>query len=250
VTAPTNLGVALVTGASGGIGAATAEALVDAGFQVVAAGRQVDRLADLADRVGPAMHPLRLDVDDEDSVLSITERLEPGLRLVDVLINNAGHDVGGRRRFDDGTMAEWRAILETNVLGLMRVTHAILPGMLKRGRGHIVNVGSVVGRHGYAGGTAYAASKFAVRGFTASLAKDCRGTGVRVSEVAPGMVRTGFAEARWKGDAERAKAFYDGAKDGALAPGDIARAIVFVVTQPRGVTISEMVVEPSGTPEG
>lgn len=241
-------GVALVTGATSGIGAATAEALVDAGYQVIAAGRRVDRLAQLADRVGAAMHPLRLDVGESSSVASLTERLPPELRAVDVLINNAGHDVGGRRRFDQGAFADWQAIIDTNVLGLMRVTHAILPGMLARKRGHVVNVGSVVGRLGYAGGTAYAASKFAVRGFTESLRKDCRGTGIRVSEVAPGMVRTGFAAARWHGDADKAKAFYDGAKDGALAPEDIARVIVFVVTQPAGVTVSEIVVEPSGEP--
>ncbi|MEX2649892.1 MAG: SDR family NAD(P)-dependent oxidoreductase [Alphaproteobacteria bacterium] len=241
-------GIALVTGASSGIGAATAEALVDAGYQVIAAGRRVDRLAELADRVGPAMHPLRLDVGESSSAATLVDRLPPELGAVDVLINNAGHDVGGRRRFDEGDLADWEAIIDTNVLGLMRVTHAILPGMLARKRGHVVNVGSVVGRLGYAGGTAYAASKFAVRGFTESLRKDCRGTGVRVSEVAPGLVRTGFAAARWHGDADKAKAFYDGAKDGALAPEDIARVIVFVVTQPAGVTVSEIAVEPSGEP--
>lgn len=240
-------GVALVTGASSGIGAATAEALAHAGWRVVAAGRRVDRLAALADRVGSAIVPLDLDVADERSVATLEGRLAADCRAIDLLVNNAGHDEGGRQRFDQGRLADWEAIVATNLVGLMRVTYRVLPGMLARRRGHVVNIGSVVGRQGYAGGTAYAASKFAVRGFTESLRKDCRGSGVRVTEIAPGLVRTEFAAVRW-GDDQRAQEFYDRAK-GALAPVDVARAVVFAASQPAEVTISELVLEPSGDPE-
>jgi NADP-dependent 3-hydroxy acid dehydrogenase YdfG len=238
-------GLALITGASSGIGAATAEALIEAGWRVIATGRRVDRLAALRDALGEALIPLRLDVADERSVATLLDRLPGDARLIDALVNNAGHDVGGRARFDQGTLADWEAIIATNLTGLVRVCHAIVPGMIARKRGHVVNIGSVVGRQGYAGGALYAASKFAVRGFTESLRKDFKGTGVRVSEVAPGLTRTEFAATRWRGDAQRATAFYDGAK-GALAPQDIARAVAWVLAQPDHVTISELVLEPSG----
>ncbi|MSP81409.1 MAG: SDR family oxidoreductase [Alphaproteobacteria bacterium] len=165
-------GIALVTGASGGIGLATVEALVAAGFRTIATARRRDRLEELSERLGKACHPLSLDVRDGASVAGLVDRLPAALRAIDVLINNAGHDVGGRTRFDEGKLDEWLAILDTNVQGMVRVCHAILPGMVARGRGHVVNIGSVVGSAGYAGGSLYAASKFAVRGFSESLRKD------------------------------------------------------------------------------
>lgn len=237
--------VALVTGASSGIGEATAEALVAAGYGVVATARRQDRLAALAARLGSACHAAPLDVTDDRSVAAVLAGLPPSFRTIDILVNNAGHDVGGRRRFDRGKLAEWESIIDTNVKGLVRVTMAIVPQMLERRHGHIVNIGSVAGSSGYAGIAVYAASKFAVRGFSESLRKDCRGTGLRVTEIIPGLVRTEFARTRWKGDAAKADAFYAAGK-GTLAPADIARAIVFAVEQPAAVTIAQIVAVPTG----
>ena len=137
--------VALVTGAGGGIGAAVAEALVAIGCRVVCAGRRLDRLEATTGRLGPLAHALELDVVDPTSVDSLFKRLPPALHDIDILVNNAGHDVGGRRRFDQGEMAEWQNIIDTNVTGLVRVTHKVIAGMVARDHGHIVNLGSVAG---------------------------------------------------------------------------------------------------------
>jgi NADP-dependent 3-hydroxy acid dehydrogenase YdfG len=239
--------VALVTGAGGGIGAAVAEALVAIGCRVVCAGGHLDRLEATTRRLGPLAHALELDVADPASVDSLCERLPPTLHGIDILVNNAGHDVGGRRRFDQGEMAEWQNIIETNVIGLVRVTHKVIAGMVTRDRGHIVNLGSVAGTRGYAGGTLYAGSKFAVHGFSESLRLDFRNTGIRVTEILPGMVRTDFAYHRWRGDEERATRFYE--EFGVcLAPEDVARMVVFAVQQPRHVAITQLVVVPISQP--
>ena len=178
--------VALVTGASAGFGVAITEALVAKGCRVIAAARRLDRLRALGERLGPNCHPLTLDVTDAAATGNLIERLPEELRAIDILVNNAGHDIGGRRRFDKGDMAQWASIVETNVTGLMRVTRAVAPGMVERDRGHIVNLGSISGFKAYAGGTIYAASKFAVHGFTASLRADYVGTGIRVTEILAG----------------------------------------------------------------
>ena len=163
---------------------------------------------------------------------------------MDLLINNAGHDVGGRRPFGDGAAAQWAAIVETNVNGLMRITHALLPGMVARGRGHVLNIGSTAGFQGYRGGAAYVASKHAVHGFSESLRLDLADTGVRVSEILPGMVRTRFAYARWPDDAPKAERFY--AERNCVDPADVARAVVYVLSEPPGVEIVSLVIRPKG----
>jgi len=160
-------------------------------------------------RIGGGAYPLRLDVADQDSVDSMFNRLPKELHAISILVNNAGHDIGGRRRFDEGQMTNWQSIIETNVLGLIRMTHKVIAGMIARDRGHIVNFGSIAGTRGYAGGTIYAGSKFAVHGFSESLRLDFRNTGIRVTEIQPGMVRTDFAANRLRGDAASAKAYYD-----------------------------------------
>ena len=191
---------ALITGAGSGIGAATAEALVAAGARVLCAGRTPARVGAVADRLGPRALALALDVNEPRAVASLPGSLPEAWREVDILVNNAGHDVGGRRPFLDGEAEQWAAIIETNVNGLMRVTRALLPAMVARDRGHVLNIGSTAGFETYPAGAAYVASKHAVHGFTESLRKDLAKTGVRVSEVLPGMVRTRFAYARWPDD--------------------------------------------------
>lgn len=238
--------IALVTGASSGIGLAIARAMVAQGMRVIAAGRDPARLQSVRDELGERVTPFVLDVTDADAVAALPDALPDELRAVDVLVNNAGHDVGGRQSFQDGTADEWDAIIETNVNGLMRVSRAMVPGMLVRGQGHIINMGSVSGLYTYAGGSAYNASKFAVRGFTEALRKDLAATDIRVTEILPGMVRTNFAANRLKGDEEAAGAFYDQFA-GCLSPDDIAESVMFVLGQPPHVTISQLVVEPTKT---
>jgi 3-hydroxy acid dehydrogenase/malonic semialdehyde reductase len=240
---PAKGSVALVTGAGGGIGEAVAEALVRIGCRVVCAGRRTDRIEAVAVRLGSSAHALHLDVTDRKSVDGLFDRLPKELHDIDILVNNAGHDIGGRRRFDQGAMTDWESIIGTNVLGLIRVTHKVISGMVARDRGHIVNLGSIAGRQAYAGGTLYTGSKFAIHGFSDSLRLDFRNTGIRVTEILPGMVRTDFASHRWRGDQARADNFYR--EFGVcLAPADVARTVVFAVQQPPHVVIAQLMVVP------
>lgn len=236
--------VALVTGASAGIGAAIAEALIAKGCRVICTARRGDRLEALARRLGPDCHPLVLDVTDAQATAELCENLPEELQEIDILINNAGHDVGGRQRFEDGAIEDWAAIIETNVTGLMRVAHAVTPGMAARGRGHIVNLGSISGIGASPEGSVYSASKHAVHGFSNSLRLDFAGSGIRVTEILPGTARTEFGEARWRGDTAQADAFYD-SYETLLSAEDVARCVVFALEQPPQVVIAQLVVVPT-----
>ena len=151
----------LVTGASAGIGEAICRRLVERGYRVLAAARSRDKLEALGKQLGAALTTLQLDVTDRAAVENLPVSLPAGFEHIDILVNNAGHDTGGRRRFDEGSAQQWCDIIETNVQGLLRVTHALVPGMLRRGRGHIVNIGSIAGLKPYATGSAYVTSKYA-----------------------------------------------------------------------------------------
>jgi len=236
-------GVSLVTGASSGIGAAIVEKLVADGWKVVAAARRVDRLAALSARLGARCHAIALDVTDPDSVLTLIGRLPTEWRAIGVLINNAGHDIGGRTTFDRQAVDDMLSTIETNVAGMMRVTRAIIPIMLDRQEGHIVNIGSNASTAAYAGGTAYVASKFAVSGFSKALRLDYLGK-VRVTQILPGLVRTEFAEVRNSGDKAKADAFYSSSA-GCLRPEDVAHCVAFALNQPPHVNIAELLVLPS-----
>lgn len=239
---PSHNAVALVTGAGGGIGAAVARALANIGCRVVCAGRRRRRLEEVAGGLGDHGLAVELDVTDAAAVKSLPGRLPPDWREVEILVNNAGHDRGGRRRFHEGEPEDWADIIDTNVTGLMRVTRAFIDGMRARDRGHVVNVGSIAGTRPYATGTLYAASKHAVHGFSESLRLDYVDSGIRVTEILPGMVRTDFAYHR-SGDAEQARRFYQ--EFGVcLDPEDVARAVTYAVQQPAHVVISQIVVVP------
>jgi len=231
---------ALITGAGTGIGRGAALALSAGGCRVVACGRRPEPLRALGEEAaGAEIIAHVLDVNDHAAVDALPESLPEGWREVDILVNNAGHETGGRKRFDEGAADEWAAIIETNVLGLMRVSRALVPGMAARGLGHVVNIGSVSGLRPNATRTAYSASKHAVHGFSESLRMDFAGTGVRVTEIMPGIVRTDFAETRW-GDAEKAQEFYDGFGD-FMEPEDIAEAILYALKQPARVDVAQIV---------
>lgn len=235
--------IALVTGASSGIGESIATMLAGSDCRVVCAGRRMDPLEALCAKLGDNAYALALDVTDPESVESITSRLPGEWRDIDILVNNAGHDEGGRCRFDEGSADQWARIIDTNVTGLIRTTHALIPGMIARDCGHVVNIGSIAGLSPYATGTIYSGSKHAVHGFSESLRLDYAGTGVRVTEILPGLVRTNFALNRW-GDRTRADAFYDDFGV-CLDPDDVARTVLFALGQPPHVVISQLVVVPS-----
>jgi 3-hydroxy acid dehydrogenase / malonic semialdehyde reductase len=225
---------AIVTGASSGIGAATAGALAREGAQVAVGARRLDRLASL----GESFIALELDVTDADSSASFVASATHRLGGLDILVNNAGLALG-REPFDASTEADEEAVLETNVHGLVRMTRLCLPHLGEDG--HIVNIGSIAGRQAYENAALYVSSKFAVRGFTYALREDLLGRPIRLTLVDPGLVETNFSRVRFRGDEETAAKVYQGVE--AMTPEDIAECIVFAVTRPRRVNVDEIVVK-------
>jgi 3-hydroxy acid dehydrogenase / malonic semialdehyde reductase len=221
---------AIVTGASSGIGAATARALRAAGAQVAVGARRVDRLE------GDVV--LALDVTDPESCSAFVQQVISALGGVDVLVNGAGMALG-REPFDASTEDDERAVLDTNVNALIRMTRLCLPHL--RDGGHIVNIGSVAGRQPYENAALYVTSKFAVRGFTYALREDLLGRPIHITTVDPGLVETEFSLVRFRGDAERAAAVYRGVEP--VRPEDVAECVVFAVTRPAHVNIDEIVVK-------
>jgi NADP-dependent 3-hydroxy acid dehydrogenase YdfG len=202
-------------------------------------------LAEVFGPYGDAALPLALDVTDAAAVAALPESLPAGFSEIDILIASAGSDVGGRKAFGEGKMEDWAGTIETNVTGLMRLCHSVIPGMLARGRGHLVTIGSVAGLKTYPGGAVYSASKHAVRAFTEALRHDYCNDPIRITEILPGMVRTGFAEARHYGDSAKAAAFYD-SFPATLSAEDIAESILFALAQPDHVDIAQIVITPTG----
>lgn len=234
MTAP----VAVVTGASSGIGAATAIALGRHGYQLVVGARRIERLRQVAGEEGVA---LELDVTDRKSVDSFVREISRRFGRVDVLVNNAGGALGLNpvaEAIDD----EWIGMWKTNVLGLMWMTRACIPLLRKSKHGHVVNIGSIAGFETYAGGAGYTAVKHAVRAISRTLRLELNGEPIRVTEIAPGLVETEFSVVRFHGDRKAAKAVYEGLK--ALTADDIADCVVFAVTRPAHVDIDEIVVRP------
>jgi len=228
--------VALVTGASSGIGAAAVRSLAGAGFQVVATARRVERCEELAREVGG--RAMRLDVTDPDSVTEVAQALPD----VSVLINNAGGALG-LEPVAEADEENWRRMYETNVLGVMRMTKALLPALERSGDGHIVVIGSVAGVEVYPGGAGYTAAKHAANAVTRTLRLELLGKAIRVSEIAPGMVETEFSLVRFEGDQEKADKVYEGTNP--LSAEDVADAIAYVVTRPSHVDIDYISIKPT-----
>jgi NADP-dependent 3-hydroxy acid dehydrogenase YdfG len=228
--------VALVTGASSGIGAATVRALASAGFEVVGAARRVERVEEITSQVGG--RAFRLDVTDPDSVAELAEAL-PGLS---VLVNNAGGALG-LAPVAEADEAQWREMYESNVMGVMRVTKALLPKLERSGNGHVVVVGSVAGIEVYPGGGGYTAAKHAAHAVTKTLRLELLGKPIRVTEVAPGMVDTEFSLVRFGGDREKADKVYEGLTP--LTGEDVADAIAYVVTRPPHVDVDYVSIKPT-----
>lgn len=231
--------VAVVTGASSGIGEETARALAGAGFRVVIGARRDDRVAALAGELGG--RGLHLDVRDRSSIEAFVQAIDTEFNAVEILINNAGL-AAGLQPLADGSDDDWVQMMETNVLGVLRVTKALLPLLRRSPRAHIVNLGSVAAFEVYEGGVGYTASKHGVRAITRTLRLELLGEPIRVSEIDPGLVETEFSLVRFKGDKDRAAAVYKGMQP--LTGEDIADCILWVVTRPANVNIDELVVRP------
>jgi NADP-dependent 3-hydroxy acid dehydrogenase YdfG len=227
---------ALVTGASSGIGAATVRSLADAGFEVVAAARRLERCEEVAKEVGG--RAMRLDVADPDSVAEMVEALPD----CSVLINNAGGALG-LEPVADADADHWREMYESNVMGVMRVTKALLPALERSGNGHIVVIGSVSGVEVYPGGGGYTAAKHAAHAVTKTLRLELLGKPIRVTEVAPGMVETEFSLVRFEGDQAKADKVYEGVTP--LTGEDVADAIAYVVTRPPHVDVDYVSIKPT-----
>lgn len=227
--------IAVVTGASAGIGAATVETLSREGFRVIAGARRLDALRQVTEPLGATALPL--DVTDDASVAAFAAQV-PRLHL---LVNNAGLALG-LDAIAEADVEGWRQMYDTNVLGVLRLTRALLGPLVASGDGHVINVGSIAGFEVYSGGAGYTATKHALRALTRTLRLELLGRPVRVTEVAPGMVETEFSQVRFHGDVERAAAVYRGMQP--LTGADIAECIAWAATRPSHVNIDELVVRP------
>ena len=237
--------IVLVTGASSGIGQACAEEFAKAGARVIVAARRIDRLQDLAQRLqadyGAEVYPVALDVCDRPQVEATLGHLPAPWNAVDILVNNAGLS-RGLEKLHEGSIQDWEEMIDTNIKGLLYVTRTILPGMVERQRGHVINIGSIAGHQTYPNGNVYCATKAAVRSLTEGLKLDLVGTPVRVSSVDPGMVETEFSDVRFHGDRPRAEKVYQGVTP--LTGTDIAEIVVFCATRPAHVNLNEIIVMP------
>jgi serine 3-dehydrogenase len=236
----------LVTGASSGIGRGCADAFSQRGCRLLLVARRKDRLDELAndlqERRGTEVVTTSLDLRDRVAVEDWVGGLSGDWRGIDVLVNNAGLSRGMEPLFE-GDVSDWEEMIDTNVKGLLYITRAVLPGMVNRGHGHVINIGSIAGHEVYPGGNVYCATKHAVTALNRGLAIDALGTGVRVSSVDPGMVETEFSLVRFHGDAERANSVYSGLEP--LSGEDVAEAVVFCATRPPHANVREMILMPS-----
>lgn len=234
--------IAFVTGATSGIGRATALLLAKEGYNLIICGRRAERLASLSAEVDVETLELTFDVRDRQSVEEAISTIPEQWKPIDLLINNAGN-AHGLSKIQDGDVDDWDAMIDINVKGLLYVTKALVTGMIARGSGHIVNIGSIAGKEAYPGGNVYCASKHAVDAINNGMRMDLNGTGVKVSQVCPGLVETEFSIVRFKGDADRSKSVYEGFD--ALTAYDIADLIRFIVTRPAHVNISDTIIFPA-----
>ena len=237
--------IVFITGASSGIGAATALAFAAEGARLLLAARRTDKLAEVAEQAlakgATAVHTVALDVRDRKAVQKAIEELPAEWAQIEILVNNAGLSRGLDKLYK-GKIDDWEEMIDTNVKGLLYVTRAVVPGMVERGSGHVVNLGSTAGDLTYPNGAVYCASKAAERAINDGLRQDVLGTPIRVTSVDPGMVETDFSLVRFHGDADRAANVYKGVKP--LTPIDVAETIVWVASRPAHVNIARVLMTP------
>jgi serine 3-dehydrogenase len=238
--------IIFITGASSGIGRSCARAFAQQEARLILAARRIERLKELAVELkrkpGEDILLWALDVRDQPAVERAINGLPGEWAAIDVLVNNAGLS-RGLDKLHEGKLEDWEEMIDVNIKGLLYVSRAVIPGMVKRGRGHIVNIGSIAGHEVYPGGNVYCATKFAVDALSMGMRLDLSGTGLRVSQVSPGLVETEFSLVRFRGDKERAGKVYQGLTP--LSPDDIADAVVYCATRPPHVNISAMIVMPT-----
>ncbi len=238
--------IVFITGASAGIGKATATAFAKEGADVIITARRTDRLnrlaEELTEKYGVKILPIKLDVTDKKNVAETIKNLPEDWGKIDILVNNAGLGRGLNKLYEDN-IDGWEEMIDTNIKGLLYVTRNIVPQMVERKSGHVINIGSIAGHEAYGGGSVYCATKHAVTAITRSLRIDLLGTGVRVSTVDPGMVETEFSIVRFYGDTEKAKNVYKGLQP--LTGEDIADAVIFCATRPPHANVNEMIIMPS-----
>lgn len=235
---------AFITGATSGIGKATALAFAKEGFSLIICGRRKEALDELQDqlRTNVRVQTLQFDVRNKEEVKKAVESLPEEFRKIDILVNNAGN-AHGLDPIQSGSTDDWDAMIDINVKGLLYVSKAIIPQMVQRRSGHIINIGSIAGKEVYPNGNVYSASKHAVDALNIGMRMDLNSYGIRVGAINPGLVETGFSEVRFKGDTERAKTVYQGYQP--LKSEDIAEIIVFMVTRPLHVNIADLLVLPT-----
>jgi NADP-dependent 3-hydroxy acid dehydrogenase YdfG len=238
------LKTALITGATSGIGKATAEIFAKNNINLILCGRRGERLSKLKESLGKQTNvtTLQFDVSDKKAVFKAIESLPSAFKNIDILINNAGN-AHGLSSIQDGSMDDWDAMLDINVKGLLYVSKAIMPQMVHRNNGFIVNIGSIAGKEVYPNGNVYCASKYAVNALNKAMRIDLNKHNIRVSAIHPGAVETEFSEVRFKGDTKKAKNVYAGYK--ALQATDIAEIIYFVISRPAHVNIEDLIVYPT-----
>ncbi len=235
-----------ISGASGGIGRACAEYFAQAGSRVVIGSRSLGKLQDVAreisEKTGSPVHAVELDVTDRENVKRAVESLPAEFSFIDILINNAGLALG-LEKVQDGHIDDWDTMIDTNVKGLLYLTRMIVPGMIERGYGHVINIGSTAAIHAYPNGAVYCATKAAVKFISDGLRMDVVDKPVRVTNIQPGMTETNFSTVRFKGDEGKASKVYDGLKP--LSPDDIADIVLYTASVPEHVQIHEVTVTPT-----
>lgn len=234
--------IVLITGATAGFGEAFARKFIENGHTVIGTGRRIERLAKLQKEFGSKFFPLALDMTDSPAVDNVINSLPESLREIDVLVNNAGLALG-LEPAHKASLEDWEDMIDTNNKGLVYMTRAVLPGMVERNRGHIINIGSVAGAWPYAGGNVYGATKAFVRQFSLNLRTDLHGTALRVTDIEPGLVGgTEFSNVRFKGDDAKAEKAYENTQ--ALTPEDVTEAVWWVATLPKHVNINTLELMP------
>ena len=231
--------IVLITGATSGIGWATALEFKKAGAKLILCGRRKERLELLDNKLGGEQKLLNFDVRDKNDVFKSFESLPENWKDIDLLINNAGN-AHGLDPVQSASLEDWDSMIDGNVKGLMYVTKAVLPSMIKRKKGHIINLGSIAGKEVYPNGSVYCSSKAAVDFFTRGLRIDLNPLGIRVGAIHPGLVETEFSDVRFKGDKKRAKAVYEGME--ALTAKEVASSILYMANVPDKVTIADMII--------
>lgn len=234
--------IVCITGASSGIGAACARKFSEAGAKVIAVARRADRLKELTSSLPSSVHQIVLDVRNQAEVEKAFTMLPADWANIDVLINNAG--LGrGLEKIHEGNIDGWNEMIDTNIKGLLYVSHTIIPGMVKRNKGHVINIGSIAGHEVYPNGNVYCATKHAVDALTKGMRIDLVDTPIRVSTIDPGLVETEFSLVRFRGDGERAKKTYQGYEP--LTGNDIADTAIWIASRPPHVQIAEVIIFPT-----